>query len=226
MHVNARPLVVCPLEHEARLLRAAGVHDVADVRVIGCSADRVVSTMNALPDSPRLIILAGVAGALTTLHAPGSAVVISQVVDAATSTTWTPTHCGDADVTVTSSSHIIHGAERSACAAHTGAHVVDMESVSFARAMIARGFSWAIVRGISDGPTAEFQVDVTNWTRDNGHVRTGRVIRDLAMHPGSWRAIRRLARTTKKAMHNVAVSIERLIDDAKIERAKKSPDHP
>ena len=194
--------ILCPTRFETRALRRT----LGSRARISCTGPGALMTERALDGCDGPVILAGVAGALTTRHPPGSAWWIREVRGSDGACWQPPDIRGEASVVVTSVEDIIDGDDsRAALARTSGADLVDQESVTLARICTARGQPWAIVRGVSDGPGASLPSMVGDWLRADGSLRIGRVALDVVRSGRADRvALRALSRHSGDAMRSVA----------------------
>jgi nucleoside phosphorylase len=203
----SQPLIVCPLKHEARALTRAGLSSCAMIEVTGVGPASIARWCKRRgAERGRIVILAGVAGALTDRCNVGEAYRIGRIVSADGSNIGTPTLAGD--TVITSVEEIIADEQRrAACVRETRADLVDMESAAFARCAQESGWRWAIIRGVSDGPTSPLPRYVTQWAKTDGTLDARAVMRDLALHPLRIPAVMRLGRHTARALRAVAAEI-------------------
>ena len=211
-------LIVCPLRFEARALRRAlHRHGVEGFRIICCGPgasgiERWAATASLPESSP--VVLAGVAGSLREDLRAGEARVIDHVVSISDDESWTPPLHLTTDAardsaasltTIVSTPSIIRGRdERLAIAQRLGAHMVDLESVAFARIACARRWRWGIVRGVSDDPATSMPRDMDRWIAPNGRTRTLTVLAGLLMRPSLARDLRCLHHNSKAALDAAA----------------------
>ncbi|MCK4872293.1 MAG: hypothetical protein KAS72_06180 [Phycisphaerales bacterium] len=205
---SPRLTILCPLEHEARFLRRAGVRDVI---VTGSGPDAVRRAMADLPPSNALILFGLAGGLVTGLDA---APAIAAVVDVH-GHTWFVTLCAPTDTSVMCvgvDEAVLDPAAKSALARTTGAQLVDTESHAFAEAASRSGRLWTVVRGISDGPTDCLQLNVATWVTADGRTRAGRVLCDVMRHPSLLPMTWRLARRTRRGLQAALVRLRDLLD--------------
>jgi hypothetical protein len=199
--------VLCPLRFEQRALERAGVGRIADLACVGPGApgmdqrlDRIV-----LPNHDPLI-LAGLAGGLNPAIRAGAACVISRVI-ALGDATMTPDLAGGtipSAVVACSVEPLTNPQQRRTLRQETGADLVDMESLAFARFCQRRRIRWSIVRGVSDDAGTTLPPGIGRWVDGRGRTRSGAVIGDLLLHPRHWRLMMRLGRDGRLAMRAVA----------------------
>ena len=208
---NAKPLVFCPLGYEMKSLRA-GLSDRFDFLCTGPGGKRTIAAFNDvnIHDRPA-VILAGLAGALTEHHRAGSAAIIREVIDPTTRERWNPTLVmkalpGTSVCSVTSAETILETAEaRKRLHVETGADLVDLESVAFARVANKAGLRWAIVRGISDDPLTGIIPNAAAMVDASGRTRLGPALAQVFRHPRTLPAFLQLKRKSGAALGEVRI---------------------
>ncbi len=157
---------------------------------------------------PEIIISAGVAGAVVPELHVGDTVFPAIVIDAGDGSRHESV-IGDAALgktplarTILISSAEVAGADRKKQLAKSyGAHVVDMEGASVARAAQIHNLPFLAVKAISD----EVNFELGEWNRfiRNGQLNTKSLIFYLFPRPWLWFKMIRLARNTQLASHNL-----------------------
>ncbi len=238
---RARPVVVlCPLAIEAEGLRSALRRDHPDVIdrvefrltgigraavVRGVEGVRAVGVAGAGEPVPSLVVLAGTAGGLTEVP---PAPRIGFVVHAETGRRFTPTAVASPEPgagTVAASSDVAVGvlgvdrlidtpAEKRALHARFATPVVDMESHAFGEACERAGLSWAVVRGVSDGPDDHLPGYILGWFNADGTSRPWRMVRDALLHPWHIPALIRTGRRTRTALRAAGGRLAALVRGA------------
>lgn len=188
--------ILAPSSFEAAQLRRGLSAAGASLRVVqvgvGPGADFGGAWADALPPGS-MVILAGVAGALSSACARGSAHWASAVVDSE-GRRWIPTVQvrGECSRTGTAAHAValigadgVIGRPQDKRALHerTGACIVDCESASFARAASERGWRWGVARGISDGAADAVPAWMPQLLRRDGSVDAGAVASTLLANP-------------------------------------------
>lgn len=100
--------------------------------------------------------------------------------------------------------------EKRAEAARDRADVVDLEAAEFARAAVARGWRWRVVRGISDGHLDALPAGIERWTDDDGRTRLGAVAAALLRRQATAGDLVRIGRASAAAMRAVAHALARV----------------
>lgn len=206
-----RPIVVCPLQFERKMLERAGLALRCDLVCCGYGAARIAVWASGLGQPGRPVFLAGLAGGLSPAAHAGQAGVIREVVDAQTGQRWRsefalqPPAARVAQWSVTSNpTSVLTHAAKSHLARQTSADLVDLESVAFAQAACAANWSWAIVRGVSDDLQSSLPPNIDQWVDHAGRPRVGVVLRALLFRPQLIPVVWKLQRCSSAAMQSVA----------------------
>ena len=158
--------------------------------------------------SPELLISAGVAGALVPELHVGDTVFPAVVIDAGDGSRH-ETVIRDAALSKTplartilvSSPNIAGTAQKKQLAKSYGAHVVDMEGASIARAAQIHKLPFLALKAISDD--VDFDIAEMNRFVRNGRFETKLFGLYLLPRPWLWLKMIRLARNTQLASHNL-----------------------
>lgn len=198
--------IVCPLTFEcsklAKLCSAWGwqLHSSGP----GAAGIRKWASQNPI-ESGRTVILAGVAGGLSTATEPGEVLQARKVVDTRGGH-WQPSvifehtasgTCLSVDAPLERPQQKAEALEKFA------ADFVDMESGAFAEVACERRWKWGVLRGISDGALDALPPGISQWTTDDGRTRFGQVLRAILTQPTSLKTLARLARNSNRAMRQV-----------------------
>jgi len=103
-------------------------------------------------------------------------------------------------------------ADKNRIACETGADLVDLESVAFARSASSLQWSWAVVRGVSDDALTHLPPELRRWVDSRGRARLPRLVTDLLGHPRRLPAVFRLRRHAAAALRAVAMQLDQLIE--------------
>jgi adenosylhomocysteine nucleosidase len=158
--------------------------------------------------SPEILVSAGVAGALVPELHVGDTVFPAIVIDASDGSRHesvirdaalgkTPL----ARTILISSPNVAGSEQKKQLAKSYGAHVVDMEGASVARAAQIHNLPFLAVKAISD--EVNFEVGELNRFIRNGQFNTKSLIFYLLPRPWLWLKMIRLARNTQLASHNL-----------------------
>jgi nucleoside phosphorylase len=208
----SHPIVVCPLEHERRMLERHGVGRRAALHCCGVGGDAVRRWATAIGEQRGPVVLAGVAGALSTDVRVGEAHVIAEIRAGDEALARPPLGHEGGAVLAAAEAPVLDPAERRQLAASTGAGMVDLESAAFARLADERSWRWGIVRGVSDDGTEGLPPLIAGWIDDRGRVRPGRIAVDLLRRPRLVAPMSRLRRQSAEALAAVARSVLDLLD--------------
>ncbi|HEY4900394.1 MAG TPA: phosphorylase [Terriglobales bacterium] len=158
--------------------------------------------------APRVLISAGIAGALTTLKV-GDVVRGSEVVDADSGARFMAS--GGESVVVTVSS-ISGPAGKRILADRYAADVVDMESAVVAAVAREHGIDFSAIKAISD--ELEFEMPpLARFVDGNGTFETARFAAHVAMRPKWWRPVRQLSANSRTASVNLSHALEHLMKE-------------
>lgn len=208
---SERPVILCALEFESQMLQKEGMDEHHDIVCCGPGADSICLWAQQRKPNNSPVILAGLAGSLTTECEAGSAHVITEVVDEPGESHWFPTMKGFAkpgehtDIIITSTSATLSGRLARQLMHHeSGGMLIDLESVEFAIAASKFNWTWGIVRGVSDDLSTLLPEDIDRWVDDTGGTRWGYVMRRLLCRPSLLPVVLELRTHSTQAMSNVA----------------------
>jgi hypothetical protein len=210
----AEPTVVCPLEFERRALDRAGLGDRC--RLVCCGPGRQgVGRWAAGRDLSGPVILCGLAGAVTGSFQVRQAYAAAAVVtDDGTRLEPTLGASPDPAPLIASAEHtLVTPQAKQDWARTTGADLVDLESAAFARTAADRGWPWAIVRGVGDGPQTALPAGIDGWVDDHGRTRGSAVCRAVATGRAGVRQLLRLRSDGLAALDAAAQIIRHMLDD-------------
>lgn len=216
-------VVVCPLRFEARQLGQAGLGDDVRIECCGPGARAMTNWASALSNTDQPVVLAGLAGSLHEDHRQGAARIVDRVIDADSGAEFRSSFLGfcrgsagdgrPVACSATSRGRVVSDpADRQGLRDRTGADLVDMESVAFARFASEADWRWGIVRGISDDLTTTMPQGIEQWVDARGRTRIWKAAISLAMRPGQIEAARCLRRVSVEAMLRVADTIRLLLE--------------
>lgn len=170
---------------------------------------------------PDLLVLAGVAGALSPGLQVGDIIVADPVVGDAGLVLPVPYKLpvpedrpGGLRVRhgpmLSRDRVLITAAEKRSAYAHATYHphppplAVEMETAAVVRVLEGKGISWAAVRGVSDTASEELPMDFNKLRTPTGDLPVGKVVGAAVTNPAAISGLMRLARNTKTASENVA----------------------
>jgi adenosylhomocysteine nucleosidase len=175
---------------------------------IGPEAARHAAQAAMVHYSPGLLITAGVAGALTPELHVGDTIFPTLVIDARDGsrheTAIRNARLGNSPLarTIMICSPAIAGAEQKPQLAKAyGAHAVDMESASVARAAQAHGLPFIAIKSISD--ELDFDLPDMRPFISDAQFQVVRFALHVAVRPWLWHGVARLGRNTRIASENL-----------------------
>ncbi len=159
---------------------------------------------------PKLLVSAGMAGALSPRLKVGDSGRIREVVDVATGERY-PTRGGE--WVLASSQDISDVAEKRALLTKYGADVVDMEGAAVAQVATERGLEFAAVKAISDD--AAFPMPpLARFIDGNGRFDTRQFLIYIALHPKWWATLGKMRKNSKIASANLCRKLQHLIESS------------
>jgi hypothetical protein len=208
-----KPIVLCPLRFELKQLQR-GLEGRFDFICTGPGEVGIRNWARHAHDIQQPVILAGLAGSLTDNLRAGSACIIDEVVEDKTGSRWRPTltlsstqSARDSCVITSSHNVVAQRADRLRLQQRLGAHLIDFESVAFARTATELGLQWAIIRGISDDLKTGIFDGISTLVDDAGRTRPWHVFRMLASRPTIFPGLFRLGHHSRKALAAVRILI-------------------
>jgi adenosylhomocysteine nucleosidase len=197
------------LEHEGREFTFyESEYAVAVCGGIGAEYGRRAAEAVIMKYSPEIIISAGIAGAsVPELHV-GDTVFPAVVIDADDGSRHESAirdaalgKISLARTILVSSPNVAGAAQKKQLAKSYGAHVVDLEGASVARAAQVHNLPFLAVKAISDD--VNFELAEMNRFIRNGQFATKSLVLFLVPRPWLWLKMIRLARNTQLASHNL-----------------------
>ncbi len=160
---------------------------------------------------PKLLVSAGIAGAISPRLKVGDVGRIREVVDVATGERYS-THGGD--WVLATSQDVSDATEKQGLLTKYGADVVDMEAAAEAGVAQERGLEFVAVKAISD--EAGFVMPPLNRFIDgNGNFDTRRFLFYIALHPKWWSTLGKIRKNSRIASTNLCRELEHLIASAR-----------
>jgi hypothetical protein len=212
------PLVVCPLAFERALLEKRGVGRLAELACCGPGPDRMQVWCEGIGRRRSPVVLAGLAGGLVAGLPAGRAGLVTKVSAhdgaAYTPPTWPGVSVPVLGAVVDAPDAVLTAASKASLRQTSGADVVDLESAAFARAATELGWTWAVVRGISDDAETDLPPGVARWTSPTGRTRPGRVATDVLLAPRTAAALLHLRRSAHAALCGIADVLQVLLSVA------------
>ncbi len=156
---------------------------------------------------PKLLLSAGIVGAISPQLKVGDVGRIREVVDVATGIRYPVTGAGD--WVLATSQDVSDAAEKQELLTKYGADVVDMEAAAVAQVAKQRGVEFASVKAISDD--AAFEMPPLNRFIEDGKFDTRRFLIYVALHPRWWGALGKIKKNSEIATANLCDAVEHLI---------------
>lgn len=212
---TASPIhIICPLRAEADALGSVAG---AAITVSGPGAAAMRRHLEALAatlrEPPALLVVAGVAGGLVDAAAPGRASLVGRVRSVG-GDVWSPTISAAESWTVVGSDRLVRdAAAKRDLGRRLEAEIVDMESHAVAVFAASRGWRWAIVRGVSDGPEETLPSGLERLVDGAGRARIGAAVARIASEPSVLPSLLRLGRRTRLAMRSVRSLLIPLVEE-------------
>jgi adenosylhomocysteine nucleosidase len=175
---------------------------------IGAEAARRAAEAIIAKCSPDVVVSAGIAGALVPELHLGETIFPAVVIDpqdgsrhetAIKSAPLANTPLGR--TMVVSSSEVAGVAQKQQLAKSYGAQAVDMESAAVARTAMVHALPFVAIKSISD--EFDFEMPEMSGFIRAGEFQTGRFALYVALRPGLWPSVYRLARNTRIASENL-----------------------
>ena len=159
---------------------------------------------------PKLIISAGLAGALRAELAPGTVVRPAAVFDASNGQKYVCRRdSGAQGVLVTAASVVSREEKEELAAAFTG-DAVDMEAAVVAEVAHAAGIPFVAIKAVSDPLNLEMP-PMDRFISSGGDVNLLKLIGYAALRPRIWKALNELRKNSRVASEALATELERLI---------------
>lgn len=159
---------------------------------------------------PKLLVSAGMAGALSPNLKVGNVGRMREVVDVATGERY-PTRGGE--WVLATSPGISDVAEKGALLTKYAADAVDMEAAAVAQVAKERGLEFAAVKAISDD-SAFPMPPLTRFIDGNGRFETRQFLIYVALHPKWWATLAKIRKNSKLASANLCRELQHLIESS------------
>jgi len=214
--VAAMPIELAPLLSKMlpRQVNGVALFDLSRAVVaiggIGAECARR-SAETAIDDAhPKLLLSAGIAGAVSPKLKVGDVGRIREVVDIATGDRY-PTRGGE--WMLATSQDVSDAAEKRELRTKHGADVVDMEGAAVAQVARERGLEFAAVKSVSD--EAGFAMPpLTRFIDTNGKFAKGRFLFYVALRPKWWPVMGKMRANTAIASANLCRALVNLIESS------------
>ncbi len=181
----------------------------AVVACAGMGAQRaVLATHAALKHSPAAQIFSvGWAGALRPGLRAGAVLQPASVIDAATGEKFVCVQGSGMLVTV---AQVADGEQKRVLASQYYADCVDMEAAAVARIAAEQGIPFRAVKAVSDALDADLP-PLAQFTTADGWFRESAFAAHIAMRPGLWPAVLRMAANSSHAARNLCQALHSML---------------
>jgi len=159
---------------------------------------------------PKLLVSAGMVGAISPGLKVGDVGRVREVVDVATGARYPGS--SDGEWILATSQDVSDAADKHQLFTKFGADVVDMEAAAVAQVCKERGLRFAAIKSISDD--AEFDMPPLNRFIDDGKFDTRRFLVYVALHPRWWGTLGKIKRNSEIATANLCRAVEHLIESS------------
>jgi len=156
---------------------------------------------------PKLLLSAGIVGAISPKLKVGDVGKIRQVVDVASGAIYPSTSGGD--WVLATSQDVSDATEKHQLLSKFGADVVDMEGAAVAQVAKERGLEFAAIKSISDD--AEFAMPPLNRFISDGKFDTRRFLIYVALHPRWWGTLGKIKKNSEIATEKLCEAVGHLI---------------
>jgi adenosylhomocysteine nucleosidase len=175
---------------------------------IGAPLARQAAVAVFASERPRIIISAGLAGALDPKLKVGQIFHPATVVDLGTGARF---YAGGSDGVLVSASSVLDRDAKRRISGAFGGHAVDMEAAAVALVAGQHDCPFIALKAVSeqkDFPMPSFD----RFIDSRGRIRTARLVAAYALRPGSWPMLGRLARNTARASRELCRALSHLIE--------------
>lgn len=158
---------------------------------------------------PKLLLSAGIVGAISPGLKVGDVAPIREVVEVATGARYRPS--GGGDWVLATSQDVSDATEKQALLEKFGADVVDMEAAAVAQVAQEHGIEFAALKSISDD--ASFVMPPLNrFIDENGRFATRKFLMYVALHPRWWSTLGKIKENSSIASRNLCNALEHLLE--------------
>ena len=159
---------------------------------------------------PKMLVSAGIVGAISPKLKVGDVARIREVVDVATGERY-PASGGGQWVLVTSQD-VSDASEKHDYLAKFGGDVVDMEAAAVAQVAKEHGLEFASIKSISDD--AGFDMPPLNRFIQQGKFDVRRFLIYVALHPRWWGTLGKIKKNSAIATANLCTALTNLIEES------------
>ena len=157
---------------------------------------------------PKLLLSAGIVGAISPHLKVGDVARIREVVDVATGARYST--AGGGEWVLATSQDVSDATEKQDLRARFGADVVDMEAAAVAKVARERGLEFAALKTISDD--AAFDMPPLNRFIDDGKFATRKFLIYMALHPKWWSTLGKIKENSNIASGNLCNALQHLLE--------------
>jgi len=158
---------------------------------------------------PKMLVSAGIVGAISPKLKVGDVARIREVVDVATSERFA-TKGGE--WVLATSQDVSDASEKHQYLTRFGADVVDMEAAAVAQVAKERGLEFASIKSISDD--AAFDMPPLNRFIEDGKFDVRRFLIYVALHPRWWGTLGKIKKNSAIATANLCKALTNLIEES------------
>ena len=158
---------------------------------------------------PRLLVSAGIVGAISPKLKVGDVARIREVVDVATGERYATN--GGGEWVLATSQDVSDASEKHDYLAKFGADVVDMEGAAVAQVAKEHGLEFASIKSISDD--AGFDMPPLNRFIEQGKFDVRRFLIYVALHPRWWGTLGKIKKNSAIATANLCIAVRNLIEE-------------
>jgi adenosylhomocysteine nucleosidase len=187
-----------------------GTAIVAVCAGMGANAARKAYQVAERFGKPDLVISVGLAGATREDAKVGDVLAVGEVVDVQTGERFRLSDGAPRSVLATVVSPADES-EKARLAESYGAALVDMEAATLARLAEMRGVSFCSFKAVSDLPGTKLP-EIGRFLDAEGQLRMVSFVIDLALHPGSWASVGRLAKASGIASRALALALQSFLE--------------
>jgi adenosylhomocysteine nucleosidase len=152
-----------------------------------------------------LVLSVGLAGATDAGVRLGTVACLSEVIDVQTGERFTLTE-GERRLRLATVTRTAGVQEKARLFASYAAVLVDMEAATVARLAAMRSVPMCCFKAVSDAADANLP-EIDRFVDANGQLSVPRFLAYLAVHPGQWSAVARLAKSSRSASEELAESL-------------------
>ena len=181
------------------VIAVGGIGETFARRAAGVAVERA---------QPKLLLSAGIVGAISPKLKVGDVGRIRQVVDVATGEIYPATTGGE--WVLATSQDVSDATEKHQLLTKFGADVVDMEGAAVAQVAKEHGLEFAAIKSISDD--AEFAMPPLNRFISDGKFDTRRFLIYIALHPRWWGTLGKIKKNSEIATEKLCVEVSHLIE--------------